>query len=275
MCPAFFQNISVCIEGANGIPNRAIAFNFINDGCSTFGNQADVYDQVQRIQSQLPKGFTLSVSGNQTIAGGGNCATRFTLDITPTTTQETFSPCDLGGTCHRLSYLDETRCTSSTGAMVWQKCCDTLDTDGRNALRWFRGQSCPDIPCRFGQSCYPRNSQGSCVTDSGQQDSQICCAGAVRNTWNRGNSCPAIRTFSTCIRRQQSYWCSDADSAALDYANACLDAYQESCRGLGSQFNRGSCRRTQQNGTLGVFGTCNVQYTCPWNCIQPDTGPNA
>ncbi len=245
-CRTFFQNISLCVEGAKSPDGTPVSFNFVNNGCSTFGNVAAVYREIARIRDALPPGVSLTVTGNQVPAGhelpnidgdqtlgDAVCQTHWTLQIQrDAPVREVFGACTPGAFC----YEGSARC-SLNGVDSRQTCCtDPYAVDPADNATWTMGATCPVPNCRTDQSCSTPGRSVSCNL-RGTTTDQVCCitdpfaasaAGPDAPTsWTYGNRCtvPDCRTNQPCGRLSMPVSCKENNQVTRQ--QCCVNASGE------------------------------------------------
>ncbi|MSU54781.1 MAG: hypothetical protein EXS48_03065 [Candidatus Staskawiczbacteria bacterium] len=147
LCGELFDSVQRCVTGLTtsfpgGIP---ASLNFVNDGCSTFENQTQATAFAERLRNNLPVGYTVTVTGNQSSSfgttGTPSCFTNhMTLTITRDRVVTTYQSCKtvVGGVC---GTLDQTiNCTGANNAVQEVKCCNNTTPPPSKA--WFSRAIC-------------------------------------------------------------------------------------------------------------------------------------
>lgn len=206
-CGELFDNVLACVDTFSLTPDQALAVNFINNGCSTFANEADVNARAEALRQELiARGlwnFEVAVTGHQA-SSSTSCQSLWTISITAEDVTSTYGRCHTGEESLQERFCfdkgERRRCQDLEDQVLTETCCDGPEEIYRSiSTRWEPGDACPVIPCAAvsNNACTWLDRTFLCVEED-EVKSFSCCRTAPDeplnvSLWREGESCPQYR----------------------------------------------------------------------------------
>lgn len=206
-CDELFGNVLACMDLSNLTPEQRHELDFINTGCSTFQDVAQVYRGAEELRREMIvsgfRNFRVTLGGHTAMSG--SCQSLMTLVITSEGIDTTYGPCPIEGAplwesfCYGEGELR--RCQDQEGGGVrGQVCCNGPEELYRGYnTRWVDGDICPELRC---SDLDPVCSAGHIIpcANNGVPTAMSCCTpvpdappDAPPFSWQEGDKCPMYR----------------------------------------------------------------------------------